>query len=403
MFTGIVQGVASVQTLVDRPGLRSLRLRFPDGFAGGLEVGASVAVDGVCLTVTALTEKDAADFDVMQQSLVSTTLDELGTGSRVNVERAARDGAEIGGHPLSGHIDVRGRIAELQRPDNNHVLRIAVPAPWMRYVFAKGYVAVDGASLTVAQARREAGGGGSFEVWLIPETLRMTTFGDKSAGDAVNIEIDRSTQVIVDTVRDAVNAGLGHAGDWAQVQALITSRRHVAPKRLVAPGPDDAQLQCLLTLAAAAPDHGELTPWRFIIVPPEQRRRLGEAFGKALLDRDPNATAQQVADAADKAQRAPLVMLAVARLGIEAPQIPPVERLVSLGCAIQNILLGAQALGFGSGLTSGRAMSSPHLAALLDLEPGEVPVCCVNIGSVAQAQRRARARPAPADFTRSLE
>lgn len=209
MFTGIVQGVAIVRALTDRPGLRSFTLRLPEGFTQGLEVGASVAVDGVCLTVTTVHPGDAADFDVMQQTLTLTTLGGLGLGSAVNVERAARDGAEIGGHPLSGHVDCLARLAEVRTPDNNRVLRIALPAPWMRYVFAKGYIAVNGASLTVAEAHREPGGAGWFEVWLIPETLRMTTFGAKAAGDALHVEIDRSTQVVVDTVRDAIAERLG--------------------------------------------------------------------------------------------------------------------------------------------------------------------------------------------------
>ena len=213
MFTGIVQGVATVAQLVDRPGLRSFRLAFPAQFGEGLAIGASVSVDGVCLTVTALhgqaADMQAADFDVMQQSLQLTSLATLQPGSRVNVERAAKDGAEIGGHPLSGHVDVMGRISEIRRPDNNHVLRIALAAPWMRYVFAKGYIAVNGASLTVAEARRERDGRGWFEVWLIPETLRMTTFGDKPVDAPLNIEIDRHTQVVVDTVREAVEERLG--------------------------------------------------------------------------------------------------------------------------------------------------------------------------------------------------
>lgn len=213
MFTGIVQGVARVAAAVDRPGLRTFTLQFPPGFAQGLEVGASVAVDGTCLTVTTLHAGQcgvsAADFDVMQQSLGLTTLAGLKVGSRVNVERAARDGAEVGGHPLSGHVDVMGTLTGVRRPENNHVMRIALPAPWMRYVFAKGYIAVNGASLTVAEAHREPGGSGWFEVWLIPETLRMTTFGDKAPGDALNIEIERSTQVVVDTVRDALDERLG--------------------------------------------------------------------------------------------------------------------------------------------------------------------------------------------------
>ena len=213
MFTGIVQGVASVQAVHDRPGLRRLELAFPPGFGDRLAIGASVSVDGVCLTVTALHAEPgvvaAAHFDVMQQSLALTTLGELGPGSRINVERAARDGAEIGGHPLSGHVDVTGTVADVRRPDNNHVLRIALPAPWMRYVFAKGYIAVNGASLTVAEAGRESDGSGWFEVWLIPETLRMTTFADKPAGSRLNIEIERQTQVFVDTVREAIDERLG--------------------------------------------------------------------------------------------------------------------------------------------------------------------------------------------------
>ena len=209
MFTGIVQGVGRVARLGDRAGLRSLRLEFPARFGDALAIGASVALDGVCLTVTALQGDGAADFDVMQQSMALTTLGSLTLGSRVNVERAAKDGAEIGGHPLSGHVDFTARVADLRQPENNHVLRLAVPAPWMRYVFAKGYIAVNGASLTVAEAEREPGGAGWFEVWLIPETLRMTSFADKRVGDAVNVEIERSTQVMVDTVRDAVAEKLG--------------------------------------------------------------------------------------------------------------------------------------------------------------------------------------------------
>lgn len=206
MFTGIVQGLASVASITDQPGLRSFELAFAPGFDAGLEIGASVACDGVCLTVTAMPAPGRAWFDVMQQSLGLTTLGALAVGSEVNVERAARDGAEIGGHPLSGHVDCLGTLLSIRRPQNNHVLRIAVPASHMRYVFAKGYIAVNGASLTVAEANRAERW---FEVWLIPETLRMTSFGAKREGDALNIEIERSTQVLVDTVRDALDERLG--------------------------------------------------------------------------------------------------------------------------------------------------------------------------------------------------
>ncbi len=199
MFTGIVQGVAHAASLVDRPGLRHIVLQCPAGFTAGLQVGASVAVDGCCLTVTQV-DGDAAHFDVMQQTLSLTTLGALREGGRVNVERSFVTGAEVGGHILSGHVDTTATLASLRTPENNRVLRLAVPAPWMRYVFAKGFIAVNGASLTVADCAREADGSGWFEVWLIPETLRLTTFGDKAVGDRVHLEIDRQTQVIVDTV-----------------------------------------------------------------------------------------------------------------------------------------------------------------------------------------------------------
>ena len=184
MFTGIVQGVATVVAIAD----------------------------------------PWADFDVMQQTLSLTTLGGLQEGSCVNVERAAREGAEVGGHVLSGHVDFCATVQQIRRPDNNCVLRFAVPAPWMRYVFAKGYVAVNGASLTVAEAGRQADGSGWFEVWLIPETLRMTTFANKAEGDAVHIEIERATQVMVDTVRQAVDERLGPLMPvlqaWARSQGL---------------------------------------------------------------------------------------------------------------------------------------------------------------------------------------
>jgi riboflavin synthase len=218
MFTGIVQGTARVESIEDRAGLRTLRLVFPQGFDAQLQVGASVSVAGVCLTATALHD-GAADFDVMQQTLAVTTLGALRVGSRVNVERAARDGAEIGGHPISGHVDVQGIVLAVRQPENNHVLRIGVPRSHTRYVFAKGYVAIEGASLTVADADRR---GGWFEVWLIPETLRMTTFGELRQGDPVNIEIERGTQVVVDTVRDTFEERLGPL--MPALEALLQQR-----------------------------------------------------------------------------------------------------------------------------------------------------------------------------------
>jgi riboflavin synthase len=206
MFTGIIQGVATIQALTQLSGLSRLTLKFPPGFTRGLNIGASVSVDGVCLTVTAMRQGNSVDFDVMAQSLSVTSLGGLRQGDRVNVERSAKTGAEIGGHPLSGHVDFSARVSAIRTPPNNHVMRFDVVSPWMRYLFAKGFIAVNGASLTLAQVHRADDGAGWFEVWLIPETLRMTTFAAKPVGSLVNVEVDRQVQVVVDTIHDAMKS-----------------------------------------------------------------------------------------------------------------------------------------------------------------------------------------------------
>lgn len=206
MFTGIIQGTATLTHILDHEGMRTFTLAFPPGFCTDLAIGASVSVDGVCLTVTELLSTDTASFDVILQSLNVTTLSAYAVGAVVNVERAAKDGAEIGGHPLSGHIDFSATIEAVRSSDTNRVMRVAIPSDFRKYVFAKGYIAINGASLTVAEVNRAEGW---FEVWLIPETRRMTVFEQKQAGDRLNIEIERGTQVVVDTVREAVQESLG--------------------------------------------------------------------------------------------------------------------------------------------------------------------------------------------------
>ena len=206
MFTGIIQAVAKIAALRDQDGLRTFIMEFPEGFCQDLAIGASVSHDGVCLTVTENLSPTSASFDVMLQSLNITTLGSYKAGDTLNVERAAKDGAEIGGHPLSGHVDFTGTLVERRELENNLVWRVAVPEAFRRYVFAKGYIALHGASLTVAEVNRAEGW---FEVWLIPETRRATVFEAVQVGDRLNIEIERSTQVVVDTVREAVQESLG--------------------------------------------------------------------------------------------------------------------------------------------------------------------------------------------------
>lgn len=202
--------------------------------------------------------------------------------------------------------------------------------------------------------------------------------------------------------------------------ALIHSRQNVSPRRLHEPGPTPQQLQDILGAAAAAPDHGQLMPWRFVIVPAAQRGRLAEAFAQALADRDPGATPEQIDNAREKAYRAPFLMLAIARLagretqtatapgrGAQHPEsteaeISDAERLVSFGCAIQNIVLSAHAAGFGTGLTSGQALASPRLRKLFGLHESEQAICCINIGTVTK-HKPVRLRPVWTDYVSELD
>ena len=189
------------------------------------------------------------------------------------------------------------------------------------------------------------------------------------------------------------------SAQWAW--ALIQHRQTILPKRLGEPGPDERQLELILQAAAAAPDHGELLPWRFVLIPAAARARLAEVFAAALLERDPAAAEEQVARAREKAFRAPLLMLAVVRMGPPGDDVPPPERLVSAGCAIQNMLLMATAQGFGSALTSGKALQARGLRALFGLSEDEQAVCFVSVGTAVRS-KPGRQRPQPAQFVSSL-
>jgi riboflavin synthase len=215
MFTGIVKGQGVIRGLAEKVNFRTFDIVLPAGVEAGLEIGASVAIDGVCLTVT-LTNGQTASFDVMAETLRRSTLGELTIDSRVNIERAAKEGAEIGGHPLSGHIDCVCEVVDIQKSEDNCVMTFKVPQAFVGYIFSKGYIGLNGTSLTVSNMAKKRG---TFEVWFIPETMRMTTFGDKKIGDTINLEIERGTQVVVDTVRDFLEERLGKM--LPKLQALL--------------------------------------------------------------------------------------------------------------------------------------------------------------------------------------
>ncbi|TNI69930.1 riboflavin synthase subunit alpha [Aeromonas media] len=201
MFTGIVQGTAELVAIEELPNFRTHVIRMPSPAWGeGLALGASVAHNGCCLTVTRI-EGELVSFDLMQETLRLTNLSGLAVGDKVNVERAARFGDEIGGHAMSGHIMGTAEVSAVIDSPNNRQLWYRLAPTLMKYVLTKGYIGIDGISLTVGEVR-----GNEFCVNLIPETLARTNLGWVKAGWQTNIEIDPQTQAIVDTVERVLAA-----------------------------------------------------------------------------------------------------------------------------------------------------------------------------------------------------
>ncbi|MCT4703681.1 riboflavin synthase subunit alpha [Enterobacteriaceae bacterium H20N1] len=195
MFTGIVQGTATLVSIDEKPNFRTHVIEMPEAMLPGLELGASVAHNGCCLTVTEI-NGNRVSFDLMKETLRITNLGELVVGDSVNVERAAKFNDEIGGHLMSGHIMTTAEVAKILTSENNRQIWFKIQdKTLMKYILHKGYIGIDGISLTVGEVTASR-----FCVHLIPETLQRTTLGSKKLGNRINIEIDPQTQAIVDTV-----------------------------------------------------------------------------------------------------------------------------------------------------------------------------------------------------------
>lgn len=206
MFSGIVQTTLKVQQVNKQTDFASLIYQFPRQFAEGLMLGASVAQNGVCLTVRTLEENSdgsyQVSFDAIAQTLKLTNLAELSAGDAVNIERAARFGDEIGGHVVSGHVFGCIQVLAVEQDALNMKVVFERPKQLRPYLLNKGFVALNGCSLTIAEVSQE-----SFTVYLIPETRDVTTFADIKVGSKVNLEIDPSTQATVDTIKELMASG----------------------------------------------------------------------------------------------------------------------------------------------------------------------------------------------------
>ena len=193
MFSGIVQGTREIQEILEDSGTLRLRIDLHK-FIDGLQTGASVSVNGVCLTVVQIQE-DHVFFDVIRETLNRSNLDGLQKGDRVNIERSLKLQDEIGGHNVSGHVDTTGVIISILNSENNRDLKITCNTEWTRYLVPKGWIALDGISLTVVDVGQDW-----FTVSLIPETLQRTIIGSNKEGDRVNLEFDQNTKIIVKTL-----------------------------------------------------------------------------------------------------------------------------------------------------------------------------------------------------------
>ncbi len=194
MFTGIVKATATLVSIEEQENFRTHVIKFPNYLLDGLVPGASVANNGCCLTVTKI-DNDLVSFDLMAETLRLTNLGLLRVGDSVNLERAARFNDEIGGHLMSGHIICMAEITRIVRSKNNCQMWFKMPSSLMNYILYKGFIGIDGASLTICDIIDN-----TFCVNLIPETLERTLFLSRKIGDNVNIEIDPQTQTIVDTI-----------------------------------------------------------------------------------------------------------------------------------------------------------------------------------------------------------
>jgi riboflavin synthase len=187
MFTGIVEETGTVERI--KPAAKSIELTVRANLCGrGLKVGASLAVNGCCLTVVKLASHGRfklAQFDLLKETWQRTNLQFTKPGSLVNLERPLRTNGDLGGHFVTGHIDGLGRITRWERMGQDHVLDIATPPEVMRYVVFKGSMAVDGISLTVAGVQKKG-----FRIWIIPHTYEVTALRERKVGDAVNLEAD---------------------------------------------------------------------------------------------------------------------------------------------------------------------------------------------------------------------
>ena len=201
MFTGIVQTQAVVVDATNQGGVLRLALQVEQQYAENLNIGASIAINGCCLTVVKFASDTQGccviNFDVIDETLKLTNLGKLAVNETVTFERSVTLGTELGGHIVSGHIHCMAEILSIKHHQDNCKMQLALAKEWQKYVLYKGFVSVNGASLTVGEVDEQG-----FWLHLIPETLSITNLDNYREGDKLNIEVDQQTYTIINTVEN---------------------------------------------------------------------------------------------------------------------------------------------------------------------------------------------------------
>jgi len=199
MFSGIVSGIGSVKSIKHKNDIISIEVKAPKNFSKKLKKGASVSVDGVCLTAIN-SDSDTIKFDVIEETLSRTTIGNFVKGQKVNLERSMTASSEIGGHLISGHIHCVSEIISINEKKSSKDMKISIPKGMDKYILEKGYIGINGCSLTVGKVFKT-----NFNIHLIPETLKVTNLDLLKEKSLVNIELDQNTVTIVNSVEKILN------------------------------------------------------------------------------------------------------------------------------------------------------------------------------------------------------
>ena len=199
MFSGIVHTVGKIESIKDKNHIKTIRIETHGDYLEDIAIGQSVSVDGVCLSLVKK-NNEYCEFEAVEETINRTTLGSYMQGTKVNLEKSLKFGDTVGGHFVSGHIHTKGRIVEVELVGESKNILVEIEEKWIKYLTEKGYISVNGASITIGKVSKN-----TFYVHLIPETLKTTNLDELIYDNYVNLEFDQTTIAIVDTTERLIN------------------------------------------------------------------------------------------------------------------------------------------------------------------------------------------------------